>query len=64
MRGEFINDAYAIFLCPHLPLAGVGHIAFHRDVTSAHAYVCMSRSPGSSLPASLGPNLRPCFSCS
>ena len=23
-----------IFLCPHLPLAGVGHIAFRRDVTS------------------------------
>ena len=28
-----------IFLCPHLPKAGVGHIAFRRDVTSVRAYV-------------------------
>ena len=27
------------FLCPRLPLAGVGHIAFCRDVTCACAYV-------------------------
>ena len=40
---------------PHLPNAGVVHIAFRRDVTSVRAYVRMSRSePGSSLPASLG----------
>ena len=29
---------------PRLPLAGVGHIEFRRDVTSVHAYVRMSRS--------------------
>ena len=28
-----------IFLCSRLPKAGVGHIAFHRDVTSVHASV-------------------------
>ena len=27
------------FLCPHLPKAGVGHIAFRRDVTCVCAYV-------------------------
>ena len=32
------------FLCPHLPLAGVEHIAFRRDVMSVLAYVRMSRS--------------------
>ena len=31
-------------LCPRLPLAGVGHIAFRRDVTFVRAYVRMSRS--------------------
>ena len=42
-----------------------GHVAFRRDVTFVHAYVRMLRSkPGSSLPASLGANLRPRFSCS
>ena len=28
----FIYFIY-LFLCPRLPKAGVGHIAFHRDVT-------------------------------
>ena len=27
------------FLCPHLPLAGVGYIAFRRDVTSVRMCV-------------------------
>ena len=27
------------FLCPRLPLAGVGHIAFRRGVTSVYAYI-------------------------
>ena len=39
----FIVKAFC-FLCPHLPKAGVGHIAFRRDVTSVRAYVRMSRS--------------------
>ena len=30
---------YVHFLCPHLLKAGVGHIAFRRDVTSVCAYV-------------------------
>ena len=29
---------------PRLPLAGVGHIAFRRDVTSVRAYVRMARA--------------------
>ena len=54
-----------MFLCPRLLKAGMGHIAFRRNVTSVRAYVHMSRSkPGSSLPASLGEILRPHFSCS
>ena len=32
------------FLCPRLPLGGVGHIVFCHDVTSVRAYVRMSRS--------------------
>ena len=30
-----------IFLCPRLPLTGVGHIAFRHDVTSVCVYVRM-----------------------
>ena len=28
-----------LFLCLHLPKAGVGHIVFRRDVMSVHVYV-------------------------
>ena len=28
-----------LFLCPYLPKAAVGHIAFSHDVTSVHAFV-------------------------
>ena len=35
---------FLLLLCPRLPKAGVGHIAFRRDVTSVRAYVRMSRS--------------------
>ena len=54
---------------PRLPMAGVGHIAFRRDVTSVRAYARMCvrayvRMSRSNLPASLGENLRPRFSCS
>ena len=38
---EISKFSYAVFLCPHLPKAGVGHIAFRRDVTSVRAYVRM-----------------------
>ena len=35
----FFHIIVPIFLCPRLPLEGVGHIAFRRDVTSVRAYV-------------------------
>ena len=66
---------FLMFLCPRMPKAGVGHMAFRRDVTPVRAYARMSRSqPESnkcyslhsslhaSLPAHLHSYLRP--SCS
>ena len=40
-QGSITTQVFSVntFLCPRLPKAGVGYIAFRRDVTSVRAYV-------------------------
>ena len=64
-----LSTECVLFICPHLPKAGMGHIAFRRDVMSVRAYVCMCvchvrNQVQVFVPASLGAILRPRFSCS